>query len=226
LTAVIDNDEDGFTILDGDCNETDPNSHPGESEICDGRDNDCDGHVPAAALNHDADGYRVCNDDCNNYDNTMYPEAPELCDGKDNDCDGIIPADETDQDSDGYRKCEGDSNDNDSKTYPGASVTQKTQEGNKQKIQNSIYSAYPLFPQSQGLQIPYLRMQIYPQPITAFQFPSFLNMFQNLSWNIPYKPFNYPQTMSQFLFQGKWFSTPLVQPASIQNYFQWNKPIF
>ena len=39
-----DNDHDGVTVGDGDCNDADPNVHPGAAEVCDdGVDNDCNG---------------------------------------------------------------------------------------------------------------------------------------------------------------------------------------
>jgi hypothetical protein len=43
--ALIDNDGDGYYLdaVPADCNDSDPNVHPGASEICDDKDNDCDG---------------------------------------------------------------------------------------------------------------------------------------------------------------------------------------
>ena len=35
----------GFTDNDADCNDFDPNSYPGNTEVCDGNDNDCDGSI-------------------------------------------------------------------------------------------------------------------------------------------------------------------------------------
>jgi hypothetical protein len=40
-----DGDLDGYTENEGDCDDADPYTHPGAEEICDGRDNDCDGDV-------------------------------------------------------------------------------------------------------------------------------------------------------------------------------------
>jgi hypothetical protein len=43
LPECFDNDSDGVTDCEGDCDDTDPNSFPGNTEICgDGVDNDCD----------------------------------------------------------------------------------------------------------------------------------------------------------------------------------------
>lgn len=125
----IDNDGDGFgeesnqTILTrcppagyadrpGDCNDNDPAIHGQATEICDGKDNDCNGQIDDILSgthyypDNDGDGhgdrnfsgnvfcplpnYVTSRDDCNDNDNTIYFNAPELCDGKDNNCDGNI----------------------------------------------------------------------------------------------------------------------------------------
>jgi hypothetical protein len=38
-----DQDGDGFSITDGDCNDLDPISYPGAPDVCDGADNSCSG---------------------------------------------------------------------------------------------------------------------------------------------------------------------------------------
>ncbi len=40
-----DDDGDGVTVGQGDCDDTDPNNFPGNPEICDGQDNNCDGEI-------------------------------------------------------------------------------------------------------------------------------------------------------------------------------------
>src|SRR5467141_4173405 len=47
--SKADNDHDGYTPAGGDCNDMDPNIHPGALEICDdGIDNDCNGMTDSA----------------------------------------------------------------------------------------------------------------------------------------------------------------------------------
>ena len=114
----IDYDGDGFTNVDGDCDETDHRVYPGAEEICDGKDNDCDGFKPEHEKDEDRDGVRICQGDCNDVDNMIYPNAPEICDDKDNDCNGIIE-EHLDQDNDGFTLCTGDCDDTNDAMWPG-----------------------------------------------------------------------------------------------------------
>jgi hypothetical protein len=38
-------DNDGYTVAQGDCNDSNPEIYPGAFEACDGQDNDCDGQI-------------------------------------------------------------------------------------------------------------------------------------------------------------------------------------
>lgn len=100
----------GYATDGADCNDSDNTIFPNAPELCDGKDNNCNGEVDEGIQSifyrdADGDGYgdplissRSCtspagyvknNADCNDQDNTVFPDAPELCDGKDNNCDGI-----------------------------------------------------------------------------------------------------------------------------------------
>ena len=52
--STADTDGDGYSPAEGDCDDGSTASHPGAAETCDGRDNDCDGSVPADEADVDA----------------------------------------------------------------------------------------------------------------------------------------------------------------------------
>jgi hypothetical protein len=110
VEVFLDADQDGYPT-DVDCNDNDATVYPGAAEICDGKDNDCDGEIDEGLLviyyyDADGDGYggqssvtgcspppwpwSLLPGDCDDHDTTVYPGAPEICDTKDNDCDGWI----------------------------------------------------------------------------------------------------------------------------------------
>ncbi len=88
VTWYDDADGDGETECDGDCDDTDPDRFPGQEELCDGVDADCDGALSDEA-DDDGDGFRAC-DECDDGDPASNPDAEEVCDGADNDCDGDV----------------------------------------------------------------------------------------------------------------------------------------
>jgi hypothetical protein len=55
-TPGVDNDGDGPNEAQGDCNDGDPFVGPGAAEVCDLRDNDCDGEVDEGACPDPLDG--------------------------------------------------------------------------------------------------------------------------------------------------------------------------
>lgn len=114
-----DTDTDGYCEPD-DCDLNDPQTYPGAPEVCDGKDNSCDGVVPSDEVDADKDGVAVCNGDCDDLDPSVKPGVSEACDGKDTNCDGVLGSGENDADGDGVAGCADDCNDNDANIYPGA----------------------------------------------------------------------------------------------------------
>ena len=90
----IDNDCDGFTENQGDCNDNDKSIGPENLEIIDdGIDNDCDGLIDEYVFNEiddDGDGYNEINGDCDDSNINVYPGNDEIQDGLDNNCNGEI----------------------------------------------------------------------------------------------------------------------------------------
>lgn len=106
-----DNDGDGFR-QSVDCDDQDPQVHPGAAERCNGRDDDCDGQIDEGIQprrwyrDSDGDGYGnpssttqscsqpngyVSNDgDCDDSDVQRHPGATERCNEVDDDCDGEV----------------------------------------------------------------------------------------------------------------------------------------
>jgi Putative metal-binding motif len=123
----VDEDGDGAHEVE-DCDDTNPDVHPGAVEVCDSVDTDCNGliddgvtinwfidgdgddygqsGIPVSACEAPA-GYVALDGDCDDTDATVYPGAAELCNLLDDNCDGAADDGEgaywySDSDGDGY----------------------------------------------------------------------------------------------------------------------------
>lgn len=101
----------GYATQAGDCNDNQAQINPGQTEVCDSLDNDCDTQVDEGVIktfyrDSDGDGYGVDTDrktgcqapsgyasqggDCNDSSIDVNPGATEQCDSIDNNCNGIV----------------------------------------------------------------------------------------------------------------------------------------
>ncbi|MBK9370157.1 MAG: hypothetical protein IPN01_28340 [Deltaproteobacteria bacterium] len=123
--AVVDNDGDGVSAEE-DCDDADATTYPGAAELCDGKDNSCDGAIDEGVqtsfyTDGDGDGYGAgeatlaCeapsgaaaqDGDCDDADPRYNPGAAEAdcADPNDYNCDGSVGY--ADGDGDGFAACQ------------------------------------------------------------------------------------------------------------------------
>jgi hypothetical protein len=109
--ARPDNDGDGYSVADGDCNDNNAAIHPGAAEICNGVDDNYNSQIDEGVkitFYRDADGdgfgagsstqactaqagYVADHTDCNDGNAAIHPGATELCgNGIDDNCNGFV----------------------------------------------------------------------------------------------------------------------------------------
>ncbi len=122
LRADTDGDGDGWSSSDGDCDDNDPATYPGAAELCDGRDNRCQGWLDDWEVDADGDGYALCDGDCDDSDPQTHSAAAEEPNGLDDDCDGLVDEGTSwgDDDGDGWSQRDGDCDASDPLVHPHA----------------------------------------------------------------------------------------------------------
>ena len=117
--SIADLDGDGVDTCAAipDCDDNLATNFPGNVEICDGLDNDCDGS-PENSSDVDGDTFTVCVGDCDDNDAAIFPGATEICDGVDNNCVDGVDEGFVDADADGAAECI-DCDDADATAFPG-----------------------------------------------------------------------------------------------------------
>ncbi|MFM7203790.1 MAG: MopE-related protein [Myxococcota bacterium] len=127
VATFADQDQDGFTE-EQECDDLNPLIFPGQAELCNGIDDDCDGEIDEGVmllsyLDRDSDGFGVeesstlscelptgyvlVSGDCNDRKKDVNPNAAEVCNGVDDDCDGqedegVTTTYYVDEDRDGF----------------------------------------------------------------------------------------------------------------------------
>lgn len=132
---------DGYVADGDDCDDGDPDVHPGADERCNDIDDDCDletdeeptvdpltwtldddhdryGRDDTATLQcrSPGEGYVLLGGDCNDSDDTIHPSADERCNDIDDDCDGIPDDPPTVGDGTWYADSDGDGYGDDTST--------------------------------------------------------------------------------------------------------------
>ena len=115
---ACDPDDDNDKSADAlDCAPLDDTIHPGATEICNGKDDNCNLLVDEGFIDTDTDGFKNCTDedddndgvidaaDCAPLDDAILPGGKEVCDGKDNDCDTDVDEGFPDTDGDEVADC-------------------------------------------------------------------------------------------------------------------------
>jgi len=114
LGCVGDPAPTGYATKDGDCDENNEMVHPGATEICNLKDDNCDGQIdenaPPVMMWPDGDGdgyygvqtgtatlgcgnkpgYAARGGDCDDRDPAVHPGVAEICNNKDDNCDGQV----------------------------------------------------------------------------------------------------------------------------------------
>ena len=120
----IDDDGDGASESEGDCDDGNELVFPGADEVANGEDDNCNDLIDdgTSAYDDDGDGFSEAAGDCNDADKTIYTGAIEVVDGVDQDCDGVFDNGTSafDDDGDGISEDEGDCDDTEQTVFPGA----------------------------------------------------------------------------------------------------------